>query len=59
MSELTQQERLFARIKKLLKENPCRVLHLTILADGNGEPLLWFIDEPVKVEGKKEIKEPI
>lgn len=54
MSELTQSEKLFARLKQLLKDNPSRVLRLAVVVDEKGEPLLWFTDEAVKVEGKKQ-----
>lgn len=48
---MTQIERLLARIKNLCKENPSCLIGVKIITDSNGEPFLWFPDQPVNVEG--------
>lgn len=53
---MNQLEKLAARITQLLKENPSKVVRLAIVVDTNGQPLLWYSDEPVKVEGRQENK---
>lgn len=50
MPQMTQEERLTARVKQLCKANPLQAIHLTIIVDDKGGPLLWFVDEPAKVE---------
>lgn len=50
---MTQFEKLIARLKQLMKDNPARVLHVTVIVDEKGEPFLWFTEDTVKVEGKK------
>lgn len=52
---MTQSERLMARIKKLCKDNPGKLVGLRIIMNRDGEPFMWFHDPPQDVEGNDEI----
>lgn len=51
---MTQTERLFARIKKMCKENPGSLLGITIITDKDGEPFMWIPTQCLDVEGNDE-----
>lgn len=51
MPQMTQDERLIARIKQLCRAHPAQAIHLTVVVNESGEPLLWFSEEPRKIEG--------
>lgn len=49
---MTQEEKLFARIQKWLQEAPpAHVVKFNVVLDRSGKPLVWWADEPVKLEG--------
>lgn len=48
---MSEFEKLCARLKKLMAENPGRVIHMDIVVDTDGQPFCWIPSPSSAIEG--------